>query len=87
MGKDLNETAGDLLDALDVEVGEEGVDSWILQHLVNLTDIVHAAVEQDGFVVLAWGGVSIGWREEHDDGVEKLKAVEEVEMVGGVLWT
>jgi hypothetical protein len=37
---------------------------------VNLADEVHAPVEEDGFVVVMKGGVSMRRREKDDDSVE-----------------
>lgn len=51
---------------------------------MDLADKVHAAVEEEGFVVIAENGVSVGGGEEDDVGVEEFEAVEEGEVVGGV---
>lgn len=77
----------DLMHALDVEEGEKWEKTWIRQHLVNLADVVHALVEEESFVVVAEDGVSVGGREEDDNGINELEAVEQGEVVGGVLGT
>lgn len=54
---------------------------------MDLADKIHAAVEEEGFVVVAEHGVSVGGGEEDDVCVEELEAVEEGEVVGGVFGT
>lgn len=51
---------------------------------MDLADEVHTAVEEEGFVVVAENGVSVGGGEEDDVCVEEFEAVEEGEVVGGV---
>jgi hypothetical protein len=85
--ENLDEEVADLLDAGDVQVGEEGEDAGVFKHLVDLADKVHAAVEEEGFVIIAENGVSVGGGEEDDVCVEEFEAVEEGEVVGGVFGT
>jgi hypothetical protein len=54
---------------------------------VDLADKIHAAVEKEGFVVVAEDGVSVGGGKEDDVCVEEFEAVEEREVVGGVFGT
>jgi hypothetical protein len=49
-----------------------------------LADKVHAAVEEEGFVIVAENGVSVGGGKENDVCIEEFEAVEKGEVVGGV---
>lgn len=74
----------DLLDASDVQKREEREDAGILQHLVNLADKVHAAVEDESFVIVTQNRVSVGGREKYNVCVKAFKAIEEREVAGGI---
>lgn len=54
---------------------------------MDLADKVHAAIEEEGFVIIAENGVSVGRGEEDDVCVHEFKAVEQGEVVGGVFRT
>lgn len=49
------------MDSLDVEICQEGKRAGVLQDLVDLTDVVHASVEEQGFVVIMQCWVSVRW--------------------------
>lgn len=74
----------DLLNANDVQKGEEREYAGILQHLVNLADKVHAAVEEESFVIITENGVSVGGREKYNVCVKAFEAIEEREVAGGI---
>jgi hypothetical protein len=74
----------DLLDASDVQKGEEREDAGILQYLVNLADKVHAAVEEESFIIVTENGVSVGGREKYNVCVKAFEAIEKREVAGGI---
>ena len=64
-----------LVHALDIEEGEKWQDTWILQHLVDLANVVHGSVEQERLVIVVENGVSVGRGEEDDHSIEEFEAI------------